>query len=179
MIIYVDSYEALCLIGIVTAWGVQFIQHGHVRWPRSQHVSAETQAPALARVGHDERPAEQTGTLGAFSLFQKPQFLPSDGWKSVEKLPCCVFFQCSVSVRAVCCRASNERRLWHTPRTSEARVVYLLGLVMGKPLHSALRVESIVLSQRQFTLGFCLKPLLLQLRDGTSHIRDSLSSPAR
>ena len=38
-----------------------------------------------------------------------------------------------LSVRPRCCRASNERRLWHTPRTSEARVAYPLGLVMGKP----------------------------------------------
>ena len=117
MIIYVDSYEALCLIGIVAAWGVQFIQHGHVRWPRSQHVSAETQAPALARVGHDERPAEQTGTLGAFSLFQKPQFLPSDGWKSLEKLPCCVFSSalCHMCLCAPCVAEHQMRGIFGIP----------------------------------------------------------------
>ena len=52
---------------------------GNGPWAKSCG-SAETQAPALARVGHNERPAEQTGTsrtLGAFSL-QKPRVWPSD-----------------------------------------------------------------------------------------------------
>jgi len=96
-VFYVDSYEALCLIGIVAAWG-QFIQH-MCDGPGANMFQQKPRLPHSPELAMMSAQQNKLGPSGPFLCFKNLSFCPAMGGKALKN--CRVVF---FPVLCVCAR---------------------------------------------------------------------------
>ena len=105
-VFYVDSYEALCLIGIVAAWG-QFIQH-MCDGPGANMFQQKPRLPHSPELAMMSAQQNKLGPSGPSLCFKNLSFCPAMGGKASKN--CRVEFFSSALCLCAPCLAEHQMR---------------------------------------------------------------------